>query len=307
MKSAESSQRLYPTSSGMSEDDISHFRRVAFLAVALSTVTVLACVVGLPLCYQYVQRVQSSMLSDMDFCKSRNRDLWAEVVTVQIGKGLNERAARVARRADDERRGRWLFGHYIQTHQARDEAFAAQAEYNRQGIRQPRQQQENYGNAPTNAEPAGLPPATAYVEEATTAQSYGGGGDSGSGSGDNCCGCQLGPPGPPGEPGPDGRDGTDGQPGNNGQPGKDGDPYKPPGPCERPCPAGPPGPPGQAGEPGTPGLAGDAGQNGEPGAPGPKGAAGKQGPAGTPGAPGQKGPPGEPGKLTPGYGTISRR
>lgn len=69
MKTAESSQRLYPVSSGMSEDDISHFRRVAFLAVALSTVTVLACVVGLPLCYQYVQRVQSSMMSDMDYCK----------------------------------------------------------------------------------------------------------------------------------------------------------------------------------------------------------------------------------------------
>lgn len=70
MKSAESSQHLYPTSSSaMSEEDISHFRRVAFLAVALSTVTVLACVVGLPLCYQYVQRVQSGMMSDMDFCK----------------------------------------------------------------------------------------------------------------------------------------------------------------------------------------------------------------------------------------------
>lgn len=53
----------------MSDEDISHFRRVAFLAVAMSTVTVLACVVGLPLSYQYIQRVQSSMLSDMDFCK----------------------------------------------------------------------------------------------------------------------------------------------------------------------------------------------------------------------------------------------
>jgi hypothetical protein len=70
MKSAESDMRLYPSSSGMmTEADISHFRRVAFLAVAMSTVTVLACVVGLPLSYQYVQRVQSNMLNDMDFCK----------------------------------------------------------------------------------------------------------------------------------------------------------------------------------------------------------------------------------------------
>lgn len=69
MKSAESNQRLCPPYPAMSDEDISHFRRVAFLAVAMSTVTVLACVVGLPLSYQYIQRVQSSMLSDMDFCK----------------------------------------------------------------------------------------------------------------------------------------------------------------------------------------------------------------------------------------------
>lgn len=52
-----------------SEEDLRHFRRVAFVAVALSTVTMLASVIALPLAYQYVQRVQSSASSDIDFCK----------------------------------------------------------------------------------------------------------------------------------------------------------------------------------------------------------------------------------------------
>ena len=38
-----------------SEQYMRHFRRVAFLAVALSTVTMLGCIVVLPLSYQYIQ------------------------------------------------------------------------------------------------------------------------------------------------------------------------------------------------------------------------------------------------------------
>lgn len=51
------------------EKDLRHFRRVAFIAVSLSTVTMLACVVILPLSYQYIQRIQSSMTSDVEFCR----------------------------------------------------------------------------------------------------------------------------------------------------------------------------------------------------------------------------------------------
>lgn len=51
------------------ENDMRHFRRVAFVAVALSTVTMLACVVLLPISYQYIQRVQSSITNDIEFCR----------------------------------------------------------------------------------------------------------------------------------------------------------------------------------------------------------------------------------------------
>lgn len=44
-------------------------RNVAFCAVAFSTVAVVACVITLPLVYNYVQSVQSFMQSEVDFCK----------------------------------------------------------------------------------------------------------------------------------------------------------------------------------------------------------------------------------------------
>lgn len=101
----------------LTELSMRHFRRVAFLAVALSTMTMLACIVVLPLSYQYIQRVQSSVSNDIDFCRSRNRDLWGEVFTVHVGKGAPERAARLRRDAQKSGNGRWLFGHYIQNEQ----------------------------------------------------------------------------------------------------------------------------------------------------------------------------------------------
>lgn len=52
-----------------SEQDLRHFRQVAFVAVALSTVTMLACVVVMPIVYQYIQRIQSSITSDIEFCR----------------------------------------------------------------------------------------------------------------------------------------------------------------------------------------------------------------------------------------------
>jgi hypothetical protein len=97
-----------------SEAYMHHFRRVAFLAVALSTVTMLSCIVILPLSYQYIQRVHSSVTNDLDFCRSRNRDIWSEVVTVHLGKGLYEKADRLKRDTAQGSNGRWLFGHYIQ-------------------------------------------------------------------------------------------------------------------------------------------------------------------------------------------------
>ncbi|KAI6212929.1 Nematode cuticle collagen, N-terminal domain and Collagen triple helix repeat-containing protein [Aphelenchoides besseyi] len=110
------------------EQHMRHFRRVAFLAVALSTVTMLGCIIVLPLSYQYIQRIQSSVSNDIEFCRSRNRDLWSEVVTVQFGKGMHEQAERLKRDTTQGSNGRWLFGHFIQNPSA-GHGFRRQAPY----------------------------------------------------------------------------------------------------------------------------------------------------------------------------------
>lgn len=44
-------------------------RRIAFVAVVLSTVAVIASVVTLPMLYNYVQSFQSHLMVETDYCK----------------------------------------------------------------------------------------------------------------------------------------------------------------------------------------------------------------------------------------------
>lgn len=63
-------------------------RTVAFCAVAFSTVSVLSCVITLPIVYNHVQSVQSFMQSEVEFCKTRSRDMWKEMVQIQVATGI---------------------------------------------------------------------------------------------------------------------------------------------------------------------------------------------------------------------------
>ncbi|KAL3077016.1 hypothetical protein niasHT_035850 [Heterodera trifolii] len=275
-----------------SEQDLRHFRRVAFVAVALSTVTMLACVLLMPVAYQYIQRVQSTISNDIEFCRSRNRDLWSEVVTAQLGKGQLEHAERLRRSTSASGSGRWLFGHYIQEGAARGPPV--------QG-REIRRQQAAYGGGAAPAEQASSaagghggaygPGGAAAVNAGPSAAEAGG---------EECCGCQVGLPGAPGEAGQDGAPGRDGQPGQNGVPGENAPAAAPAAPCVRECPVGPPGPPGSVGDKGPKGYPGEQGEPGAAGKPGPRGPPGKQGPQGPPGLPGRPGEKGEAGKHVPG-------
>uniref|UniRef100_A0A7E4VEI8 Col_cuticle_N domain-containing protein n=1 Tax=Panagrellus redivivus TaxID=6233 RepID=A0A7E4VEI8_PANRE len=286
------------------EKDLRHFRRVAFVAVALSTVTMLACIVLLPLSYQYIQRIHSSMTSDVEFCRSRNRDLWSEVVTVQLGKGQRDRAERFRRSATGNSNGRWLFGHFIQTHENRESAIAGQADYSHNVRRQAPYAEERASAADTYDSAPGAGPAAGVshgVSPNPAAYGPGSAAIEASKNNDECCGCQVGPAGPPGDAGQDGQPGKDGQPGQDGAPGQDApQDVKALAPCVRECPTGPAGPPGSPGDKGPrgyPGEVGEPGTHGKQGAPGPQG---KQGPAGAPGLPGRPGDKGEPGKHVPG-------
>ncbi len=52
-----------------------HMRRVAFFAVVVSTMAVMATVVSLPMVYNYVQNLQSHMMAELDFCKVKKISL----------------------------------------------------------------------------------------------------------------------------------------------------------------------------------------------------------------------------------------
>ncbi len=55
--------------SPLEAEEVRRMRRVAFFAVVVSTVAVIASVVTLPLLYSYVQALQSHSTSEMDYCR----------------------------------------------------------------------------------------------------------------------------------------------------------------------------------------------------------------------------------------------
>ncbi len=59
--------------SAETELEYQHMRRMAFLAVLVSTVAVVAAVVTLPMVYTYVQSLQTHMMAELDFCKVNHR------------------------------------------------------------------------------------------------------------------------------------------------------------------------------------------------------------------------------------------
>ncbi|CAD6185321.1 unnamed protein product [Caenorhabditis auriculariae] len=247
--------------------EFQRLKKIAFASVVLSTCIVFCSVVTLPLLYNYAQSLQTHVTDEIDFCRTKSRDLWVEVISVEAALGNQRRTIRSDARAKRE----WSFGQWSEKSQ-----------------KDSNQGYGTYPPAPSVAPPA-IPPygdsyKTAAVEEYQP----------------SCCTCQQGAVGAAGPPGDDGVDGADGRPGQDGLPGKDGVLLPPVGIAPEPCmicPTGPPGPPGfpglkgPVGPRGSPGLRGQDGKKGEPGMPGP------QGPTGRPGRPGIKGPKGEDGKI----------
>ncbi|CAB3403783.1 unnamed protein product [Caenorhabditis bovis] len=249
-------------------------RRIAFVAVVVSTAAVIASVVTLPMLYNYVQSFQSHLMVETDYCKARSRDMWLEMTALQAGKGMGHRQKRA-----------WLFGQWI------PETSAGGGGAGSYGSGASTGGGANAGwggyGAAVNAEPAAV---------CCT-----------------CNQGAAGPPGPEGPPGNNGKDGKPGADGKNGRdaevlPAPASEPcvicpVGPPGPMGA---MGPKGPPGPKGSPGEPPQDGKPGEDGMPGQPGPMGRPGRDGMKGAPGAagrlipvPGPQGPPGKPGPQGP--------
>uniref|UniRef100_A0A915LQS5 Nematode cuticle collagen N-terminal domain-containing protein n=2 Tax=Meloidogyne incognita group TaxID=654580 RepID=A0A915LQS5_MELJA len=245
-------------------DEHRQMRRIAFVAVVVSTVAVIASVVTLPMLYSYVQSFQSHLIVEIDHCKAKSRDMWLEMTALQIGKGHVNRV----------KRG-WLFGQWVPEN-GYEPAQTGPSNTVQSAISQG-PSGATYGQGAAGYQPV-VAPEPAPV----------------------CCTCHQGPPGPigpEGEPGPDGEDGPNGKDGTSGK-----DAQILPAPLEPPCiicPPGPAGPQGPAGAKGPPGPKGSPGEPPKDGVPGEQGMAGQHGPPGRPGREGPRGAPGSPGRLIP--------
>ncbi|KAI6242387.1 Col-cuticle-N domain-containing protein [Aphelenchoides fujianensis] len=87
-----------------SETDKKSLRPVAFAAVVFSTVAITACLITFPLVFQYVQTLQATIQGEVEFCRSRSRDMWNEMMTVDFDDSADPTFGffrRITRAADD--------------------------------------------------------------------------------------------------------------------------------------------------------------------------------------------------------------
>lgn len=82
--SSKSSSSNYKQMGDGSKLEAENLRTIAFCGVALSTIATLICVVTVPMFYNYMQHLQSNMISELDFCKMRSSNIWREVTRTQV-------------------------------------------------------------------------------------------------------------------------------------------------------------------------------------------------------------------------------
>lgn len=295
-------------------------RTTAFCAVAFSTVAITACMLTFPMVFHYVQTLEAEVQSELDYCRSRSRDMWKEVAEIHgaaehgSAEGLAN-ALTMIKTADPimdigplrKKRQSYVEGACCTCHQGSAGAPGVAGVDGVDGFPGDDGAPGEPGRpAELNYNPLDLIPPQCPCEADPGPQGNAGTkgptGPPGSPGPDGENG-QPGPAGPPGPQGPPGPPGSAGQPGPNGPPGTTVDEVGPPG---QPGAPGSPGRPGQPGSAGDPGVAGAPGPQGEPGGPGNNGAPGADGNPGADGAPGEPGPKGSceqcpPPRLAPGY------
>jgi hypothetical protein len=59
-------------------------RKFVFLGVTLTTFSAMCSVVVVPLVYNHVIQLQSTMQSELDFCRARGGNIWREVTRAHV-------------------------------------------------------------------------------------------------------------------------------------------------------------------------------------------------------------------------------
>ncbi|EJW88790.1 nematode cuticle collagen domain-containing protein [Wuchereria bancrofti] len=258
------------------QQQITNLRRVALFAVISAVTATFVCMFSIPLFYNYLQYMHSSMQNEIGFCKQRSQNIWKEISKTQILVG-GQRYKRLAS--------------FVGT-------IPNYSNWNQQTS--PVKRSVCCGCSVSPPGPRGLPgPDGQSGPDGLPGRPGMNGLDAPPPKQPErivfCFECKKGEPGPPGQPGPKGLIGKPGLPGRDGYPGLPGHPG-------RQGPVGPPGPPGKPGLPGPNGLPGIVvetavpnGPQGHPGRRGEQGAPGSPGKSGLPGKNGAEGPPGDPG------------
>uniref|UniRef100_A0A0M3I4A7 Col_cuticle_N domain-containing protein n=1 Tax=Ascaris lumbricoides TaxID=6252 RepID=A0A0M3I4A7_ASCLU len=256
-------------------------RRLAFFGISLATMAIFTAIVAIPMLYSYLQYIQSSLETEIDFCKHRSHGLWDEFDKVHYALGVETRIKRAAYIAG-------ITQHRTSRAYPRQRASGVRRQSYATNVRSQLPPPRRGDGAQRHAYSQGYLRPSVGVQHPPFPFPAG-----------DCCSCGVGAAGPPG---------MDGAPGKDGIPGRDAKPFEQRTPADfcfdcPPAPQGPPGRPGRKGPPGRPGPPGPTRYggpvNGLPGPPGPRGPAGRPGPAGP------RGPPGPPGKILPGA-AVSR-
>jgi len=236
-------------------------RLFAFGSILFSTVAVVGTMIFYPLLFHYMQTLDSNIEMDLDFCKSRSRDMWNAMLDMHMTKGQSvpsvneESAGRLVRAAMDRSNAAAI--KFWAAHVARDEPHDKARD-----------------------QPPGAP--------------------AGNSNGAGCCTCHRGVSGAPGSPGRDGYDGANGgngQPGDRGDPAPADPRFAANQPRACPCEPGLVGDAGAPGNRGPDGPQGDVGMVGDAAKPGAQGGRGPQGEKGRDGLSGAKGNAGDAGKV----------
>lgn len=191
-------------------------RRIAFVAVVVSTVAVIASVVTLPMLYNYVQSFQSHLMTETDYCKARARDMWLEMTALQVGKGHVNRI----------KRG-WLFGQWVP-----ESGYEGESANKGSGASSSAGSASSGPSGPSGF--AGVAQSSPSINSGSQGPAGGnnaGYGHQGASNGYGpvvnaepapiCCTCHVGAPGPAGPEGEAGDNGEDGINGKDGTIGKD--------------------------------------------------------------------------------------
>jgi len=205
-------------------------RVIAFAAIVFSTVAITGCLLTFPLVFHYVQTLEASVQVELDFCKSRSRDMWREMLDIQSLGGVDANTGRfmnalhnLRSRRSPSKDSAVASLKFWASRIAKDDAKQADAKpadskpIENKPADGPKEEPKASlaAEAPKPKEKEAAPQTPREQPSLPQAAGVALG---------QCCTCHRGPAGPSGQPGRDGRDGVDGMP---GEPGDRGPPAPP--------------------------------------------------------------------------------